>query len=512
MNAKLLLRVTAPAVLIGLLLLGACLAGAAYIKRLQTNLARILSRNVISLQAAQELEIRVRQLRFHNLLYFVDRDPAALEQIADDHKHFEEALEAARTTAGNDAQRACIDRIAQSYRVYRGEQARLRETMADKKRPLNLKELVRDHPVQLVVTPCQDLLRLNRKSLEEMARDSLQLGQQGYLAMSVLGVVGVVGGAALGYGVARGLSQSIHRLSVRVQDVAQRLDRDVTSVKLVAGGDIQSLDRQLEHVVRRVGEVVERLQEHQRELIRAEQLFAVGQLAASVAHEVRNPLAGIKLLVESALRSRNDKPLTLEDLEVIHREVARLEQTVQGFLEFARLPTPRCSLHDLGDVVHQAIELVGARARQQHVAIDVRGPEGAVPAYVDPSQLKTVLVNLMLNALDAMPGGGRLEVELGPGADGGVRLSVSDTGVGIAPQIAERLFTPFTTTKATGTGLGLSISGRILKEHGGSLSARNRPEGGACFVLTLPPPPGRTRLNSFTAETAESAEERQKEE
>src|SRR5579883_3524146 len=142
MNPKMLLRVTAPAVVIGLLLLGACLAGAAYINRLQTNLANILSRNVISLQAAQDLEIRVRQLRFHNVLYFVDRDSEQLKAIKADHVHFEKALDAARQTAGNDEQRDCIRTIERSYREYREEQAVLRATMADRKKPLDLNELV----------------------------------------------------------------------------------------------------------------------------------------------------------------------------------------------------------------------------------------------------------------------------------------------------------------------------------------------------------------------------------
>src|SRR5260221_1178627 len=134
-------------------------------------------------------------------------------------------------------------------------------------------------------------------------------------------------------------------------------------------------------------------------------------VAASVAHEVRNPLTGFKMPVESALQSENRKPLNLEDLQVIHREVARLEQTVQGFLNFARLPAPRCSTCDLRDVVRQAVELVGARARQQGVTLDVHAPDAPVPAFIDPGQLDTVLVNLFINALDAMPQGGRLEDE-----------------------------------------------------------------------------------------------------
>src|SRR5262249_11804413 len=156
-----------------------------------------------------------------------------------------------------------------------------------------------------------------------------------------------VSGLIGGYGIARGLSRSIYQLSVRVQGMAQRLDQDVASVSVAADADIQSLDKQLQHVVARVEEVAQRLQQHQREMLRAEQLAAVGQLAASVAHEVRNPLTSVKLLVESALKPRpragGTPGLTREDLEVIHGEVVRLEQTVQGFLDFARPPAPRRS-------------------------------------------------------------------------------------------------------------------------------------------------------------------------
>jgi signal transduction histidine kinase len=109
-----------------------------------------------------------------------------------------------------------------------------------------------------------------------------------------------------------------------------------------------------------------------------------------------------------------------------------------------------------------------------------------VDAEVDAAQVRTVLVNLFLNALDAMPGGGRLEVSLASGPGDWVRLCVADTGGGIAPEMLERLFTPFATTKATGTGLGLSISRRIVEEHDGRLEAANRREGGACFTITLP--------------------------
>jgi signal transduction histidine kinase len=269
--------------------------------------------------------------------------------------------------------------------------------------------------------------------------------------------------------------------------MAQHLDQAVASVSVVPEGDVHGLDRQLEQAVVRVREVAEQLQERQREVLRAQQLAAVGQLAASVAHEVRNPLMAIKMLVDAALRPHNPRPVTAENLAVIRKEVARLEKTVQGFLDFTRPPPLRRGPCDLRAVVADALALVDARAGQQQVRVEWQPPAGPVPADVDASQVKGVLVNLFLNALDAMAGGGRLEVGLRATSQGAC-LTVADTGAGIPPQMEGRLFTPFASSKATGTGLGLCTSRRVIEEHGGRLRGANRPEGGACFTITLPVP------------------------
>jgi signal transduction histidine kinase len=510
MNRRLLIQVTTPTAIIGAVLFIVCLIIAWQINRLETNLAHILSKNVTSLKAAQELEIRVRQLRNHCFLYLIEPTPQRLEPIELDNQHFEEALQIAQRSANSPREREIVAAIQTGYQQYRDELAKLRDDVQRHGPRTDFGKLSDTHPIRFVTDPCHELLNLNEEAMDRTAEESASVSRRAHLMALLLGLGGPISGVLVGYSVARGLSRSIYKLSVRVQDMAHRLDQNVASMSVAVDGDIEGLDRQMSQVVARVEEVAERLQQQQREMLRAEQLAAVGQLAASVAHEVRNPLTSIKMLVEAARRPKNRMPLSDEDLQVIHGEVARLEQTVQGFLTFARLPTPSKSPCDLRKVVGQAVDLVRARARQQGVEILVRvrderrdlPDDESVPGHADAGQLSTVLVNIFLNALDAMPRGGRLEVELLSSATG-ARVMICDTGPGIAPEIAERLFTPFVSTKPTGTGLGLSLSRRIVEEHGGTITAGDGPTGGACFVIRLPPPP--TKSATPVKETALAA-------
>ena len=229
----------------------------------------------------------------------------------------------------------------------------------------------------------------------------------------------------------------------------------------------------------------EQMLSQQREMMRAGHLAVAGQLAASVAHEVRNPLATIKVLVEGALRTKNAAPLSREELTVMHGEIARLERIVQDYLDFARPPEVNRCRGDLRDVVDQAAALLHAAARRQGVRLVSDYPSQPVWAKVDHDQLRAVLVNLLLNAVEAMPRGGLLQMALAAMPQG-IELSVTDTGSGIPPDILKSLFTPFVSSKPSGTGLGLCISKRIVESHGGRITAQNRAEGGAVVTLNLP--------------------------
>ena len=159
---------------------------------------------------------------------------------------------------------------------------------------------------------------------------------------------------------------------------------------------------------------------------------------------------------------------------------------MQGLLNFARTPPPERRWHDLRTLITEAIGVARGRAEAKPVTLRLIPAPDPVPASVDRDQFLSLVTNLLYNAIDATPPGGSVELRAGTSRDGSLTVEVADNGPGIDPTIAERLFTPFATTKPTGTGLGLTVAQRVAKDHGGTLTAANRAGGGASFTLTLP--------------------------
>jgi signal transduction histidine kinase len=486
LNRRVVFQVTMPALLVALAMLGASLEGIRSINQGQDARDKIVSEHVRSLQAAQDLETEMRHIRFHSFVYVMDTKPERWAKVDRDQKAFEHILADIKERANTDEEKEAARDIEAGYTRYR-------EELADSTRtPVGptTEDCVRwadAHPIRYIVQPCERLLDLNRRAMQETAVASADQSNRARSRMILLGAVGAAGGLIGGFGVAWGMSRSFTRLSVRLQDVHAQLDREVGSLRLTAeGGDLGRMERQVGVILERVREVVGQLQKQESEALRAEQLAAVGRLAAGVAHEVRNPLTSIKMLVGAALSGRRGAGLTEADLRVIYDEVGRLERKVQALLDYARPVEVAFQPVDVADVVHQVADLVKERVRQQGVRLVIDLPDVPLTAELDRDQFQGVLINLVQNALDAMPGGGTVEIGAARDPAGGLRLSVADTGPGLSEAAAGRLFTPFFSTKPTGTGLGLSLSRRVVQAHGGTLTAENRPGGGACFTINLP--------------------------
>lgn len=244
---------------------------------------------------------------------------------------------------------------------------------------------------------------------------------------------------------------------------------------------LQSTHEMLQTEVRRLRD---ELADKDRELERRRRLASLGELAAGVAHEVRNPLGAIQLF-SGLLKSecRNLHP-ALQLIEKIEAGIRAIDGVVRDTLALA----PRgCEPHfsQLAPIVEGAIDLSQRVLTTRNVALQTRIADPEVGAFVDEPALQRVLVNLIINAAEASPSGTTVELEIAPARDGWVQLRVADRGCGLSAEAQEKLFDPFFTTKPHGAGLGLAIAHRLIEALGGRIEARNRVGGGAEFLLTL---------------------------
>jgi signal transduction histidine kinase len=242
--------------------------------------------------------------------------------------------------------------------------------------------------------------------------------------------------------------------------------------------------RKIEETAAKLSETYAQLQASMEQLRRADRLSALGELSAGLAHEIRNPLGSLEGAVEILRRPELAEPTRQEFAEMAGKEVLRLKGLLTNFLEFARPQAPRRTFIEPQLLLESVSQLAGETAKMSGITIRVESATMAAVS-VDAEQIKQVLLNLVLNAVQAMPAGGQITLRSRQGS-GSVLLEVADQGVGIPTENLERIFDPFFTTRAGGTGLGLSIAYQIINRHGGHLAVRNNPDRGVTFTVVLP--------------------------
>lgn len=243
-----------------------------------------------------------------------------------------------------------------------------------------------------------------------------------------------------------------------------------------------------EALAREVCRLREELQWKNKELQRRERLASLGEMAAGVAHEIRNPLGGIGLYASLLERDLTDRPKQLELVRKMSAGISNLESTVGDILAFAGDAELDVQRVVVGKILQDALAQTTPKAETSDIAIEIDPMLLSVELLCDAGQITRAMINLILNALEAVEGSGSVWIrrddrDVGKGL---LRVVVEDTGRGIPPELLNRIFDPFFTTKDTGTGLGLAIVHRIAEANGGSVSAGNRADGGAAFVLSAP--------------------------
>ncbi len=243
--------------------------------------------------------------------------------------------------------------------------------------------------------------------------------------------------------------------------------------------------RRLDESHRKLREQTDILFQTEEQLRRADRLSALGELSAGMAHEIRNPLGSIRGAVEILKDDYSPDEAKYEFIGILLKETDRLNRIVQEFLSFARPKLPEFQQADVNEAVESVLTLTAQEARKTGIAVEKRLDPSIGKRSVDAGMLKQAFLNLILNAIQAMPKGGTLTVESGL-QDSRIVVKVSDTGAGIPEENRKKLFSPFFTTKKNGTGLGLAITYRIIENHRGSIDVTSQPGKGTTFTIRIP--------------------------
>jgi two-component system, NtrC family, sensor histidine kinase HydH len=453
-----LILIAAPILVTSLLLLALGSAAGLYVNQLNQQTSDRLMLDQHCAWASGRLVLSIRDMRLQLRSFVETGDPLTLATVIAIRQNTSQQLGEAAQSATTDEVRAKVAYVRDSHDRFFHEVGK-----ALKLEPASQRVLVQS----LLATVSRDLLAPAESLLESVQQSAAIHNQRNRvladrigLGFLLLGGCGAAGGLLFGFGMARVVSR--------------------------------------------------RIEQSECEANRSDQLAAIGQLAAGLAHELRNPLTAIRALVEAGQEEAGGTVLDERDLQVLYEEIARLEKLVDSFLDFARPSQPARTRLDAESLVRQVLQLIGGEARRRSVTIELKGPAHGVALDADPAQLRQVLLNLLLNAMDAAGEGGRVTVELNPetasgngGSDPSLfaatdrslrrmsrqqyhQIDVYDNGPGIAAELRAKIFEPFVSSKETGLGLGLAVSRRIVEAHGGQIEAADNPGGGARFTVRLP--------------------------
>ena len=285
------------------------------------------------------------------------------------------------------------------------------------------------------------------------------------------------------------LAVVVRRPMVELQEKISRVkggDFNVSVGFADRNDDLGDLGRDFNTMVQQLRDSREEIQMlHRTQMSRAEHLATLGELAAGLAHEIRNPLAGIAGVIEIIGRDLPRESPARNVLKDVRSEVLHINRIMTELLEIARPKKPDFHTGDIHATAEHAVLFAREQAHTKSVEVELVSSEGLPPIEHDSGQIHQVLLNLVLNAIQACEEHGKVRVEITQ-EEGNLSIAVTDTGKGIPPEILPNIFRPFFTTKGNGTGLGLSLARRIVEDHGGHLNVTSWLGKGSRFVVLLP--------------------------
>jgi signal transduction histidine kinase len=485
LSARLALASLGTALAVGVV----CAVGLVSLGNLSRDTRAAVSREMVLIDEAGAFSALLYQKGFA-AEYMLTRDRAWLAQLETSRPAFETWMARARATVTTDDARRLLETVAREYQEYRDT----------RERAVALFDA--GHEAAAKTTLMQNHARLDRILLafrefgaraRRHAEEELEISERSVrrLARLLVGTAlsGAVASLLVGFLWARRITKPIYELQVQVESAAERTRIKVTSAK----GELDGLGEQVAALIEKLEETDAALAEHRRRLIQSEKLSAIGELAAKLAHEVLNPLAGMKAAVQLLARSHPHSPERAEETaRALSAEIARVEALLGRLLSFARPLAPRVEVTPVGELLDAAVAATRATLQRHGVTVKRSEQAGLPPLEIDPLLVAQALSNLLANAAQAAPEGGVIELGAARRVVLGreeVAIEVADRGPGLTAEHQRMLFHPFFTTRPGGHGLGLAVSQNIAVEHGGRIVARNRAAGdgsGAIFELLLP--------------------------
>ncbi len=498
MNARPFFRLIAPSAVMSIALLALGAVAALYLKGLQKASTELLVESINEIEAAEELEVASYELRHDLLSYATTHDASVITDMHHLRGDVDRWLTIASAGVDTPREQTLLDQIKRNDKRMCDDFEQL-VTGAGSSPPPLLVERLYGRAESLILKPVGAFRDLTIRQAADASVRHQDVAKRTGVGLILLGSCGAVAGLVLGYGLAKRIHRSIMQLTIPIRDAAGRLDEIVGPITLFSGETFEEVERALKCVAERVANVVSQLRATQLAAIRSHQLASMGQLAAGLAHELRNPLTSMKMLLQPSADDETSVQLDVEDHVVLRQEVERLERTIQAFLDYARPPNLEQRMVDLCELVLQTVEFVRPRAERNGIQIQSNLACGRAMVLADAGQMRQVFLNLLLNAIDASFHGGTIEVRVdheqgeclagalqtGSSPSSLVVMEIADRGCGLPEELRDQIFKPFVTTKEGGTGLGLPICKRIVEEHGGVLAAQAREGGGAMFTVAL---------------------------
>ena len=446
----------------------------------------ILADNLGQASAIAELRIAFMEEEADVASYVIESSPARAQEIGQRESRFQAQFDRLKRIPWEPDQRALIGPIDDAYRACRATWQQIL-TFAGGGDAAAARAILQHewtagcrHMRQL----CANLNQANDRDIEAALRARRKQTHEVGLWAGICLVLatGLVGGLLWSY---------VHVVFQPLQRMAdEAIQNSQPRARALPKDEVQTLGLYLDHLKADVRDARSHLAQTHDHLLAAEKLAAVGRLAAGVAHEIRSPLTSLKLRLFSMQKALGGGPRYQTDIQVMSDEITRLDNIIRNFLEFSRPPAIQVGRCDIDLLLEKTVDLLRYKTDAGRVRLELSAAPDLPPALVDAQQLRQVFINLLNNAVDALPNGGRIDLTAALENDGAGRpmivVRVRDNGPGIPAAIRDRVFDPFISTKQDGAGLGLWIAQRIVGELKGRLEIEASTERGTVFAVWLP--------------------------